>query len=109
MKKDGKKFGKPRLLIVGCGDVGMRLLSLLGRRLRVFAVTSQPERCAELRAAGAVPVVADLDRPATLARLCGLAPWVLHLAPPQPDGDTDRRTRRLVAALGGERRIGDDD
>ena len=98
-------FGRPRLLIVGCGDVGMRLLPLLAGRFRVFALTSQPERCAELRAAGAVPVVADLDQPASLARLRSLAPWVLHLAPPQPDGDQDRRTRRLVAALGDVSRI----
>ena len=98
-------FARPRLLIIGCGDVGMRLLPLLAGRFRVFALTSQPERCAELRAAGAVPVVADLDQPATLARLRNLAPWVLHLAPPQPDGDTDRRTRHLVAALGDVRRI----
>ncbi|MBQ5948710.1 NAD-dependent epimerase/dehydratase family protein [Massilia sp. ST3] len=94
-------FDRPRLLIVGCGDVGMRLLPLLRGRFRVFALTSQPERRAALRAAGAVPVVADLDRQHTLARLRGLAPWVLHLAPPQPDGAQDLRTRRLVAALGG--------
>lgn len=93
-------FARPRLLIVGCGDVGMRILPLLTERFRVFAVTSQPARCAALRAAGAVPIVADLDRPATLARLRDLAPWVLHLAPPQPDGEHDRRTRHLVAALG---------
>jgi nucleoside-diphosphate-sugar epimerase len=93
-------FHRPRLLIVGCGDVGMRLLPLLAGRFRVFALTSQRERCAELRAAGAVPVVADLDRPATLARLRGLADWVVHLAPPQPEGSLDRRTRHLVAALG---------
>ncbi|OON63976.1 NAD(P)-dependent oxidoreductase [Massilia sp. KIM] len=94
-------FDRPRLLIVGCGDVGMRLLPLLRERFRVFALTSQHERCAELRAAGAVPVVADLDQPHTLARLRGLAPWVLHLAPPQQDGERDLRTRRLAAALGG--------
>jgi nucleoside-diphosphate-sugar epimerase len=93
-------FARPRLLIVGCGDVGMRLLPLLAGRFRVFALTSQPERRAELRALGAVPVVADLDCPATLARLGRLAPWVLHLAPPQADGEHDRRTRHLVAALG---------
>jgi nucleoside-diphosphate-sugar epimerase len=98
-------FGRPRLLIIGCGDVGMRLLPLLAGRFRIFALTSQPERCAELRAAGAVPVIADLDQPASLARLRTLAPWVLHLAPPQPDGDQDRRTRHLVAALGDVKRI----
>ena len=93
-------FNRPRLLIVGCGDVGMRVLPLVRARWRVFALTSGPERCAELRAAGAIPIVADLDRPQTLHRLRGLADWVLHLAPPQPEGGEDRRTRHLVAALG---------
>ncbi|PYD88449.1 NAD(P)-dependent oxidoreductase [Pseudomonas syringae pv. pisi] len=97
---DRSSFARPRLLIVGCGDVGMRLLPLLAGKFRVFALTSQPERRAELRALGAVPLVADLDRPATLTRLRRLAPWVLHLAPPQPDGEHDRRTRHLAAALG---------
>lgn len=99
MKKDGKKFGKPRLLIVGCGDVGMRLLPLVRDRFRVFAVTSQPARRMELRAAGAIPVVADLDRPASLARLARLAQYIVHLAPPPPEGVTDRRTRNLTAIL----------
>jgi nucleoside-diphosphate-sugar epimerase len=94
-----QQFGRPRLLIVGCGDVGMRLLPLVCARFRVFAVTSSPDRCAQLRAAGAIPIVADLDHPATLRRLANLAPNVIHLAPPQPDGVLDRRTRRLVAIL----------
>ena len=93
------KPGKPRLLIIGCGDVGMRLLPLVCARFRVFAVTSQPARCAELRAAGAIPVIADLDQPATLARLAHLAPFVVHLAPPQANGTNDRRTRNLCAIL----------
>ena len=90
---------RPRLLIVGCGDVGMRLLPLVRERFRVFAVTSQPARHAELRAAGAVPLSADLDQPATLARLARLADFVVHLAPPPAQGALDRRTRNLVAIL----------
>ena len=98
-KKTQQQFKRPRLLILGCGDVGMRLLPLVRERFRVFAVTSQPARCAELRAAGAVPIVADLDAPASLARLKGLAQHVVHLAPPQSSGTLDRRTRRLTAIL----------
>lgn len=93
------QFALPRLLILGCGDVGMRLIPLLKHRFRVFAVTSQPARCAELRAAGAIPLVADLDRPATLARLGRLAKIIVHLAPPQSAGERDRRTRNLAAIL----------
>lgn len=93
------KLGAPRVLVVGCGDVGMRLLPLLRTRFRVFAVTSQPGRRAQLRSAGAVPIVADLDQPATLARLARLASFIVHLAPPQAKGKTDRRTRHLAAIL----------
>ncbi len=94
-----KPAGLPRLLILGCGDVGMRLLPLLRARFRVFAVTSQPARCAQLRAAGAVPIVANLDDRASLKRLAGLAPYVVHLAPPLSSGLLDRRTRNLAAIL----------
>ena len=96
---NNKKFGRPRLLILGCGDVGMRLLPLVRGRFRVFAVTSSPERRAALRAAGAVPIVANLDQPGTLERLAGLARYIVHLAPPQPEGMLDRRTRNVSAIL----------
>ncbi len=94
-----KKLGLPRVLILGCGDVGLRLLPLLLPRYRVLAVTSNPQRCAELRAAGAIPIVADLDAPHTLGRLARLAPTIVHLAPPQSAGRIDRRTRNLAAIL----------
>lgn len=97
--KVAQKFGRPRLLILGCGDVGMRLLPLLRERFRIFAVTSTAARHAELRAAGAVPIAADLDLPHTLARVARLATSILHLAPPQSEGTTDRRTRNLTAIL----------
>ncbi|PCE31863.1 NAD-dependent epimerase/dehydratase family protein [Burkholderia ubonensis] len=94
---------RPRVLIVGCGDVGLRCIAQWRARRgdrRIVALTSHPARRDELRAAGATPIVGDLDRPFTLARLAGLAPrTILHLAPPQPDGRDDRRTRALVAAL----------
>ncbi|MGN8554676.1 UNVERIFIED_CONTAM: NAD-dependent epimerase/dehydratase family protein, partial [Microbacterium sp. SLM126] len=80
-------------------DVGTRILRELATRMRVFAVTSQPARRAELREAGAVPLVADLDRPATLARLSRLADRVINLAPPPGLGEGDPRTRALLAAL----------
>ncbi len=100
MKNTGlKSLGQPRLLIVGCGDVGLRLLPLLRQRFRVFAVTSQPARVPLLRAAGAVPLVADLDQSHSLHRLKGLAQTIVHLAPPPAQGEHDRRTRHLAAIL----------
>lgn len=90
---------RPTLLIVGCGDVGLRVLRLVRGRWRVLALTSSPTRLAELRAAGATPLWGDLDDPATLGRLGGLADAVLHLAPPPTAGSTDPRTAALLRAL----------
>lgn len=90
---------RPTLLVVGCGDVGLRVLRALRGRWRLLALSSSPGRLAELRAAGAVPLLGNLDDPATLARLAGLADAVLHLAPPAATGEQDLRTRALLAAL----------
>jgi nucleoside-diphosphate-sugar epimerase len=94
-----KKIARPRLLLVGCGDVGMRLLPLLRDQFRVFATTSQTARVTELRTAGAIPLVVNLDQPHSLQKLVGLAPYIVHLAPPQSEGKLDRRTRNLIAIL----------
>jgi nucleoside-diphosphate-sugar epimerase len=91
---------QPRLLIIGCGDVGQRVARALGPGWRVRALTSQPERAAALRAQGITPLIGNLDAPATLRRLGALAPRVLHLAPPPGSGDHDPRTRSLLQALG---------
>ena len=89
----------PTLLIVGCGDVGLRVLKLLRGRWRLLALTSTPARREALRHAGAVPLLGDLDDAATLGRLGGLADAVLHLAPPPSSGERDARTRHLLQAL----------
>lgn len=93
------RFRRERLLIVGCGDVGGRVLAALPNRVRVMALTSQAQRMAELRAKGCTPLLGNLDRPSTLRRLAGIAHRVLHLAPPATEGWADQRTRALVRAL----------
>jgi nucleoside-diphosphate-sugar epimerase len=90
---------RQRLLIVGCGDVGLRVARLLSGRMRVIALTSSPGRIAELRHASVRPLQGDLDRRATLSRLSGIADRVLHLAPPPTQGNTDPRTANLLRAL----------
>ena len=89
-----------KLLIVGCGDVAWRALPRLVRRYRVFALLRNADDCVRWRSAGAVPLAGDLDDPASLDRLAGLADQVLHLAPPPDRGSRDTRTRHLLAALG---------
>ena len=97
------RFRRQRVLIVGCGDVGLRAAAQLPRRLRVLALTSSPERQALLRAAGITPLLGNLDAPASLQRLAGLATRVLHLAPPPSeqgrDWSHDPRTTALSRVL----------
>ncbi|HSO07105.1 MAG TPA: NAD-dependent epimerase/dehydratase family protein [Pelomicrobium sp.] len=88
-----------RVLIVGCGDVGLLVAERLAGRRRLFALTHTPERMALLRARGLVPIAGDLDRRASLGRIGGLADAVVHLAPPPSTGRRDQRTANLLAAL----------
>ena len=99
------RFKRPTLLIVGCGDVGLRVVKLLRGRYRLLALTASAQRVGELREAGVVPLLGDLDDVATLGRLAGLADAVLHLAPPPLQGRTDPRTARLLQALARQGRV----
>jgi nucleoside-diphosphate-sugar epimerase len=97
------RFRRERLLIVGCGDVGLRVTRVLKSRARVIALTSSPGRVGLLRAAGATPLAGNLDRPDSLARLAGIATRVIHLAPPPSEGHVqwwrDPRTVALLRVL----------
>lgn len=93
------RFRRPRILIVGCGDTGMLLLAQLATRARVFALTSQATRADELRNAGAMPLVGNLDDPRSLRRLRGLANRIVMLAPPPSQGARDTRSAHLATAL----------
>jgi len=88
---------------VGCGDVGLRVARALRGRVRLLALTSSPHRVEALRNHGMTPLVGNLDQPASIARLAGLATRVVHLAPPPsepgPQWWRDRRTQALVRAL----------
>lgn len=110
------RFRRERVLIVGCGDVGLRVAGALAgapvarsgaarRGPRVLALTRGAERLQDLRGRGITPLLGDLDAPATLRRMAGLATRVVHLAPPPnpPAGEDgwwlDPRTTALLRVL----------
>ena len=99
------RFKRPTVLIVGCGDVGQRVVRMLRGRWRVLALTSSQARVPALRALGVCPLVGNLDDAATLGRLAGLADAVLHLAPPPGEGADDPRTAALLRALARSPRV----
>jgi nucleoside-diphosphate-sugar epimerase len=89
-----------RLLIIGCGDVALRMVPLVLNRYRtLYGLSRERDRFAALRALGLRPIWGDLDRPETLAPLAGLAHDVVHFAPPPATGLADTRTAHLIAAL----------
>ncbi|MEI7532199.1 MAG: SDR family oxidoreductase [Betaproteobacteria bacterium] len=94
-----KKIGKARILIIGCGDVGGRLLPMLTPTHQVFVLTSQPQKAILLRQLGVIPIVGDLDQLHSLKRLTSLASTVIHLAPPNSYGNKDLRTQNLIRIL----------
>ena len=96
------RFRRQRILIIGCGDVGLRVARLLPSRVNVMALTSSSSRVPELREKNITPLLGNLDAAATLRRLAGLATHVVHLAPPpndDPHAKTDPRTSALLRAL----------
>jgi nucleoside-diphosphate-sugar epimerase len=98
-----RRFRQQRLLIIGCGDVGLRvanqLAGLMGHGLQGIALTSQMGRAPELRSKKLIPFIGNLDEPQSLRRLAGLATRVLHLAPPPSSGTLDVRTQHLTQVL----------
>lgn len=84
---------------MGCGDVGLRVASLLKASARVLALTSSPAKTAALQALGITPLLGNLDQPNSLHRLAGVATHLVHMAPPPLQGQTDPRTQALVCAL----------
>lgn len=93
------RFRRPRVLVVGCGDVGLRALPQLRKFARVLVLTSSANKVQALRAQGVTPFVGNLDEAPGLRRLAGLAERVLHLAPPRSEGQRDTRTQALLQAL----------
>ena len=96
------RFRRQRVLIIGCGDVGLRLAQRLPAGVRCIALTSSQARLPELRAHGILPLQGNLDDKASLRRLAGIATRLVHLAPPassDPAQRNDPRTRSLLRAL----------
>jgi nucleoside-diphosphate-sugar epimerase len=89
------------LLIVGLGDIGRRALPFLLANYRVSALVRRLRTGVRESTSGCHEIRGDLDDPASLAPLAGVATHVVHLAPPPEQGLIDSRTRNLIQALSG--------
>ena len=94
-----------RLLILGCGDVGLRLIRWLRQRhppqrLQILASARRNAQAHAIREAGAMALTLDFDDPKTLHRLTALASWIVVLVPPSDrSASTDQRAQRIIAGL----------
>ena len=91
-----RRFRRQRLLIIGCGDIGQRVVQQLHHGWQVIGVARSDETLQKIRAAGAMAMQAD-----DAHRLARWATHILHAAPPASrDGEvTDRLTRGWLQAL----------
>jgi len=87
-------------LIIGCGDIGMRVAALerdAGHSVAGLARTEESAR--RLRASGIQPVMGDLDVPSSLTGLPLKGTVVYYFAPPPGKGVTDPRMQAFVSVL----------
>ncbi|SHG61093.1 Nucleoside-diphosphate-sugar epimerase [Hydrocarboniphaga daqingensis] len=83
-------------LIVGCGDIGLRVgQRLLARGIAVHGQVRSADSAHALTAAGIRPLLTDLDAPA--GEISEAHELVFWFAPPPPSGDGDPRLRQWLA------------
>jgi nucleoside-diphosphate-sugar epimerase len=95
-----RQFRRKRILIVGCGDVGLRIVRQAHARVAFIAANRNVS--AKARAAGARPLALDLDA-RRKGRTLQLAPWAIYLAPPPNTGARDPRLANFLACWHGTR------
>ncbi len=87
-------------LIVGCGDVGVRIARLvLQSGGHVSGLTRTGEGAARLRSFGIEPVMGNLDDAGSLAGLSLAGKVVFYLAPPPGGGPIDGRMQKFCTAV----------
>ncbi len=95
-----------RVLIVGCGYVGLPLgVELVKQGHEVFGLRRNAGGEAEMFAAGLKPLIADITEPEALARLPGPFDWVVNTVSSTKGGEEEYRrvylqgTRNLIEWL----------
>lgn len=90
------------VLIVGCGDIGVRVARLLMEQGReIFALCRSLERAVHLEEREKIRIIpGNLDDPEALSKLSPAGMTTFYFAPPPGGGVEDVRMRNFCAAIG---------
>jgi nucleoside-diphosphate-sugar epimerase len=90
-------------LIVGCGDTGVRVAArAVAAGDKVTGVVRSDQSAARVRAVGAHALMLDMDNDTLDLPGCDR---LFYFAPPQREGETDTRMRRVLSAMTGAPRF----
>lgn len=90
-----------RLLLAGCGDIGLRIARLWPQSGEVIGLTRSPSVLARLEAQGMHAWRVDLDSPEPLSfpQIAPEQTHIVYLAPPAVEGARDGRLEKFLYAL----------
>lgn len=88
------------VLIIGCGDIGLRLAGLAAPA-PVTGVVRKAQSALRLQAGRVTPKMLDLDVRFDVDELAVPGSELYYLAPPPPHGDSDPRVKLVCGALRG--------
>jgi nucleoside-diphosphate-sugar epimerase len=92
-----RRFRRARVLIVGCGNVGLRIVAQAHTKLALTGTNRAASTGVQHAGARAVALDLDTAQPRH-KRIAALADWVIYLAPPPNQGTEDPRLKRFLAA-----------
>ncbi|MDC1311159.1 NAD-dependent epimerase/dehydratase family protein [Burkholderiales bacterium] len=94
-----------KILIVGYGDIGKRFAARYASQFSfsVICRTKIDDSSPGMHSVNWLNL--DLDAPNTLRRLAGLSDDVIYLAPPNPNGLSDKRVRNFLRSISSGDRI----
>lgn len=104
-----RQFRQTRIVVAGCGQVGLTLLSLKFKAhfTATYRLSDELEAKRQTIAQHhAKPLCVDLTNRQHLRRLSSLAQRWIWLAPPNPQATADNSLRHLILALAARRNIG---
>ena len=103
MSEFPEKLLPSRALIIGCGDVGLRVANVLRTMNReVTGVVRSEQSAAAIRAVGAHAALHDLD---SGSDFIADAPLIFYFAPPPLGGSTDPRLRKVLQSIERQQRV----